>query len=61
MAINPVGRGTKTIGINLKQSVARDLERRARSMHISKSAYCKIILLRWLESDQKLTLQEEVK
>lgn len=58
MATNPVGKGTKTIGINMAQKMANELEKRAASMHISKSNYCKIILQQWLDSGKKLTLSE---
>ncbi len=58
MATNPVGKGTKTIGINMSSKMANDLEKRADSMHISKSKYCKIILQQWIDSGKKLTLSE---
>jgi hypothetical protein len=48
MATNPIGKGTKTIGINMCKKMADELERRADSMHISKSKYCKIVLGEWL-------------
>lgn len=59
MATNPIGKGTKTIGINMSKKMADDLERRSSSMHISKSKYCKIILQQWLDSGKKLTLAEK--
>lgn len=59
MATNPVGKGTKTIGINMCGKMAEELERRADSMHISKSKYCKIVLGEWLKSGKKLTLGEK--
>ncbi|WP_372845375.1 hypothetical protein [Pontiella sp.] len=59
MATNPAGKGTKTIGINMQQKMADELERRAKSMQLSTGAYCKIILKQWLESKQKLQLQEK--
>jgi len=55
---NPVGPGTKTIGINMQKKMATDLETRAKSMHISTGKYCKIILQQWLDSGKKLTLKE---
>ncbi len=58
MATNPAGKGTKTIGINMKLEMARELEKRAASMQISTGAYCKIILGEWLKSGNKLKLQE---
>ena len=59
MATNPIGKGTRTIGINMSQKMADELEKRASSMHISKSKYCKIILQQWLDSGKKLTLSEK--
>lgn len=59
MATNPAGKGTKTIGINMKMSMAQDLEKRALSMQLSTGAYCKIILGEWLKSGKKLKLQED--
>ncbi len=50
--------GTKTIGINMKLEMAKELERRAASMQLSTGAYCKIILGEWIRSGQKLKLQE---
>lgn len=58
MATNPAGKGTKTIGINMKMNMAEELERRAHSMQLSTGAYCKIILGKWIESGNKLKLQE---
>jgi len=59
MATNPIGKGTKTIGINMSKKMANDLEKRSSSMHISNSKYCKIILQQWLDSGKKLTLAEK--
>jgi hypothetical protein len=59
MATNPIGKGTKTIGINMDKKMASELESRAESMHISKSKYCKIILQQWLDSGKKLALGEK--
>ena len=59
MATNPTGKGTKTIGINMKAAMANEIERRAKSMQLSTGAYCKIILGQWLESGEKLKLQEK--
>lgn len=58
MATNPAGKGTKTIGINMKLDMAKELERRAASMQLSTGAYCKIILGDWLASGKKLQLKE---
>ncbi|MAW40481.1 MAG: hypothetical protein CMF27_06140 [Kiritimatiellaceae bacterium] len=58
MATNPMGKGTKTIGLNMKKPMADEIERRAKSMQISTGAYCKIILKKWLESGEKLELIE---
>ena len=59
MATNPIGKGTQTIGINMSKTMANELEKRADSMHISKSKYCKIILQQWIDSKKKLTLGEK--
>lgn len=59
MATNPIGKNTKTIGINMPDKMADELEARATSMHISTSKYCKIILYKWLESGDTLTLSED--
>lgn len=59
MATNPIGNNTKTIGINMNQKMANELEKRAKSMHISTSAYCKIILQQWMDSGKKLKLEEK--
>lgn len=58
MATNPAGKGTKTIGINMKVEMAQELERRAASMQLSTGAYCKIVLRGHIESGRKLKLQE---
>lgn len=58
MATNKAGKGTKTIGINMKMGMAKDIERRAKSMQLSTGAYCKIILGEWIKSGKKLTLKE---
>jgi len=48
----------KTIGINMKADLAAQLEERAEAMSISVSKYCKTILGRWVESGEKLKLEE---
>jgi hypothetical protein len=53
-----MGKGTKTIGINMKYSMARELERRASGLGISTGAYCKIVICRHLDSDAKLMLSD---
>ena len=58
MTTNPIGKGTKTIGINMSNTMASELERRSSSMSISKSKYCKIILQQWFDSGEKLILSE---
>ncbi len=59
MATNKTGKGTKTIGINMKKDMANELERRAKSMQLSTGAYCKIILGQWMDSGKKLQLKEQ--
>lgn len=56
---NPIGKGTKTVGINMPKTEAAELERRAASMGISTGMYCKTILRKWLESGQQLVLEEQ--
>jgi len=58
MATNPIGKNTKTIGINMDAKIADELEKRAVSMYISTSKYCKVILTQWLDSGKKLKLEE---
>lgn len=58
MATHPIGKDSKTIGINMEQKMADELERRADSMHLSTSKYAKIILQEWIDSGKKLKLQE---
>ena len=48
----------QTIGINMQAKMAAELERRAKSMHISTGKYCRIILQQWLDSGKKMTLSE---
>ena len=59
MATNPIGKGTKTIGVNMHADMANELERRAESMGISTALYFKIILRRYIESGQKLSISEQ--
>jgi len=59
MATNPIGKGSKTIGINMPAKMAADIEKRAESMSISTSNYCKIVLQQWIDSGKKLTLGEK--
>ena len=58
MATNPIGKGTKTVGINVNAEMAKELTARAESMHLSVSKYCKIILQDWVVSGKKLNLTE---
>ena len=59
MSTNPIGKNTKTIGINMAKDMADELEKRANSMHLSTSKYCKVILTQWMDSGKKLMLQEK--
>jgi len=43
MKIKPERKDTKTIGINMKADMAKEIEQRAASMQLSTGAYCKII------------------
>ncbi len=59
MSTNPIGKGTKTIGINMSATMADELSDRVDSMHLSVSKYCKIILQQWIDSGNKLNLTEK--
>jgi hypothetical protein len=59
MARTATGIKTKTIGLNITQEMADQLEERASSMHLSTSKYCKIIFAEWLSSGKKLNLTEK--
>jgi len=50
---------TKTLGINMQKEMVDELEKRAKSMHLSLAKYCKIILSEWLASGNKLKLEEQ--
>ena len=43
----------------MPKKMANELEKRADSMCISKSKYCKIVLQQWINSEKKLTLGEK--
>lgn len=58
MATNPIGKNTRNIGINMDEKICAELVKRANSMHLSVSKYCKIILTQWLDSGNKLKLEE---
>ena len=58
MATNPIGKNTKTIGINMPHTMAKELSDRAESMHLSVSKYCKIILQEWMDSGNRMNLTE---
>ena len=58
MATNPVGKGSKTIGINMPQNMADALEDRAESMCLSTSKYAKIILQQWIESGEEISADQ---
>ena len=53
-----IGKETKTIGINMDAKLADELEKRAESMYISTSKYCKLILAQWIDSGKRLKLEE---
>jgi hypothetical protein len=58
-ATNLIGKGTQTIGINMPEKMAEEIEKRANSMHIRKSKYCKIVLQQWIDSGKTLKLGEK--
>lgn len=45
-------------GGDMDKGTADELERRAKSMHLSVSKYCKVVLIEWIESGKKLKLRE---
>ena len=45
--------------INMNQKMANELEKRAKSMQLSTSNYCKILLQQWLDSGRKMKLEEQ--
>lgn len=58
MATHPIGKGSRTIGINMPKKMADEIEKRANSMQLTTSNYCKIILRQWMDSGKTLTLEE---
>lgn len=48
----------KTIGVNMALTAAMEIERRAKTMNVSTSQYCKTILQQWLDSGRHLSLSE---
>ncbi len=54
-----IDKEVKTLGINMQKEMVDELEKRADSMHIATSKYCKIILTQWLSSGKKLKLEEQ--
>jgi hypothetical protein len=58
MATHSIGKDTKTIGINMPDEMAAELERRAHSMSIPTSVYCKLVFQQWMDSGEKMKLGE---
>jgi hypothetical protein len=44
--------------MNMKAEMAAELTKRAKSMHLSVSKYCVLILMDWLASGRTLKLEE---
>jgi len=42
----------------MQKEMADELEKRAKSMHISTAKYCKLVLSQWLASGKRLKLEE---
>ena len=59
MSTNPIGKNTKTIGVNMKREMAEEIERRATSLEMSTGAYIKMIVNRHLEEGEKIVLREQ--
>jgi hypothetical protein len=55
----PIGKDTKTIGVNVGAKMVAEIEKRAATMNISKSQYCENVLRRWIDSGNKLALAEK--
>ncbi len=47
------------IGINMPQTMAKELKKRAAAINLSTANYCKIILQQWFESGEDLTMSED--
>jgi hypothetical protein len=58
MTTRSIGKDTKTIGINMPDEMAAELERRAQSMSIPTSVYCKLVFQQWMDSGEKMKLGE---
>jgi hypothetical protein len=58
MTTRPIGKDTKTIGINLPDEMAAELARRAHSMSIPTSVYCKMVFQQWIDSGERINLNE---
>lgn len=54
---NPIGKNTKTVGVNMPKKLAADVEKRAESMGISTSLYIKTVLRQHIASKKKLVLK----
>jgi len=53
-----INKNKKTLGLNMPNEMADALEKKAHSMHISTSRYCRIVLDNWVKSGEKLSLTE---
>jgi hypothetical protein len=49
----------KSMGIWLPLDMYRELRRRAQTMNLPTSTYCRLILRRWLESGEKMVVEEK--
>lgn len=58
MTTRSIGKDTKTIGINLPDEMAVELARRAHSMSIPTSVYCKMVFQEWIDSGERINLGE---
>jgi hypothetical protein len=58
MTTRSIGKDTKTIGINLPDEMVAELARRAQSMSIPTSVYCKMVFQQWIDSGERIKLNE---
>ncbi len=56
---NPIGKNTKTIGVNMNIELADEIEKRADSIGLSTSKYMKIIVKKHIDEGKKLVLTEK--
>ncbi len=48
----------KTVGITMSTEMAEEVERRAKSMRLTTSTYCRLIITKWMDSGKEMKLEE---